>query len=212
MIGFIVSYIYVFLILVIGMRIEKYGKEKSRKFVHIMTANWWFIVMIFFKSPFWPVMVTLSFIFVNIVTYRYSLFTCIERENGARDKGTIYYGVTLLILVLLSFYYEDMLIGLTGSLVMGYADGLAALCGQKFNWIPYHVRGNKKSFSGSLMMFVVTVIVTGAILKYAGYSNNLYSCLLMGILATYLEAISDRGKDNLIVPLSVAGMYILLFK
>ncbi|MEG1829122.1 MAG: hypothetical protein RR309_06835 [Cellulosilyticaceae bacterium] len=212
MIGFCISYLYVFLLLVIGTRFERYSKEVSRKFVHIMTANWWFIVMVCFKEPFWAIIVALSFILGNLITYKYSFFTCIEREDRKKDKGTIYYAITLLVLVILSFHYEDMLIGLIGSMVMGYADGLAALCGKWLNWIPYSIRGNKKSLSGSLTMFVVTSIIVWGVLECRGYNHKIGLALIMGIIGAGLEAISVKGRDNLTVPLGIVGVYILCVK
>lgn len=212
MIGFCISYLYVFVLLMIGSRLEQYNKEVSRKFVHIMTANWWFIVMVCFKEPFWPTAVALSFVLVNIITYKYSFFTCIEREDRKKDKGTIYYATTLMVLVILSFYYEDMLIGLIGSLVMGYADGLAALFGKWLNWIPYSIRGNKKSLVGSLTMFIITSIIVWGVLVYGGYNHKIGLALIMGVVGAGLEAISVKGRDNLTVPLGIVGLYILFIK
>lgn len=213
MIGCCVSYAYVLILLIVGMRLEKVSKEISRKFVHIMTANWWFIVMLFFDKPFWPMVVGLSFVIVNIITYKYGLFTCIERDDKAKDKGTIYYAVTLVMLVILSYYYDDMFVGLIGSLIMGYADGLAALVGKKFNWIPYSIRGNKKSMSGSLTMFVMTLIIVCIIVKYASPDKlMMQKTLVISILATFLEAISIKGRDNLTVPMGSVGLYLLFFK
>lgn len=212
MIGFCISYLYVFVLLMIGSRLERYNKEASRKFVHIMTANWWFIVMVCFKEPFWPTAVALSFVLVNIITYKYSFFTCIERGDREKDKGTIYYATTLMVLVILSFYYEDMLIGLIGSLVMGYADGLAALCGKWLNWMPYSIRGNKKSLAGSLTMFIITSIIVWGVLVCGGYNHKIGVALKMGVVGAGLEAISAKGRDNLTVPLGIVGLYILFTK
>ena len=43
--GIIVSYLYIFVIIIFAKLFEKKGKEVSRKFIHIMLGNWWIIAM-----------------------------------------------------------------------------------------------------------------------------------------------------------------------
>lgn len=210
MIGAAISYVYVFILLVVATIFKKYGKEFSRKFVHIMTANWWFIVMAYFDKSFWPIVISLSFIVVNIISYKYSIFKCIERDEGIKERGTIYYAITMFILVLISYAYNDLYIGLIGVLIMGYGDGLAAIIGKKLNLYPYLIRGNKKSVSGNLVMWGISFLVVYNVMKYLGYTNTISRAILIASVVTIIETLSTKGRDNLTVPLSAVILYILM--
>ena len=48
--GILVSYLYIALVIAGGKIFEKRGKEASRKFIHIMLGNWWFIAMYYFTN------------------------------------------------------------------------------------------------------------------------------------------------------------------
>ena len=50
LIGIIVSILYIALIIVSAKAFESAGKEGSRKFIHIMLSNWWFLAMYFFDN------------------------------------------------------------------------------------------------------------------------------------------------------------------
>ncbi|MGL6173968.1 MAG: diacylglycerol/polyprenol kinase family protein [Cellulosilyticaceae bacterium] len=212
MIGAVIAYAYVFCLLMIAPIFEKYGKEVSRKFVHIMTANWWFIIMIFFEKSFWPIIISLSFIGVNLISYKYNVFKCIEREEAAQEKGTIYYAITMLLLVIISYYYEDLYIGLIGVLIMGYADGLAAIIGKRMNFCPYLINENKKSISGNVVMFSISFLVVYSVMEHLHYTQIVCTALMIASIVTIIEAVSVKGTDNLTVPLSAVGLYIWMIK
>ena len=55
--GIIISYVFIFLIILGAKLFEKLGKEASRKFIHIMLGNWWIVAMIFFNNVIWAAFV-----------------------------------------------------------------------------------------------------------------------------------------------------------
>lgn len=210
LLGIVLSYGYVGALLLIAPHLTKYGKEVSRKFVHIMSVNWWFIVMTFFSHMLWPLLISITFIIVNIVTLHCSIFKSIERDENQKGIGTIYYAISLTVLVIISFYYQDLLIGLTGSLIMGYGDGFAALIGKKINYRPYHIGKNTKSIGGTMTMFMVSFTIALGILYKAGYYNPIQGALILSAIVTLLENIGVKGWDNILVPLTSAGIYMVL--
>ena len=48
--GIIVSYIAIGIVIISAKFFEKSGEETSRKYIHIMLSNWWFIAMYFFEN------------------------------------------------------------------------------------------------------------------------------------------------------------------
>ena len=99
------------------------------------------------------------------------------------------------------------------TLILGLADGLAGLLGQKFGRYAYHITG-PKTIEGSLTFFGVTVVILLSLLfwQHILFDNPRLLLILGGaLLLTLTEALFSRGWDNLPVPL-VAGaiLYFLL--
>lgn len=210
--GIIVSFIYVFAVIFLAGFLERFGKEASRKTIHILVANWWLIAMIFFKTSLWAAFVPACFVLLNTLSYRFNLFSAMERGEGRGDLGTVYYAISLLILALFSFSaYGNPIIGGLGILMMGYGDGLAAVVGKKYPLGPYQLGDNKKSLSGSLTMFVASFLVGFLFLTVTGQSQALVPALVLSTIATALEAITPWGLDNLTVPLLSSAAYYWLF-
>ena len=151
--GFIVSILYVGIIIVSAKVFEKAGKEASRKYIHIMLSNWWIIAMIFFDNMFWAAATPALFVIVNYLSYKKCIIKVMERDDKDDNKeslGTVYYALSLFILALITFGpLDNPIIGLCGIFVMGYGDGLAAVIGQAVKSKEIVVKGNKKSLAGS---------------------------------------------------------------
>ena len=131
--GIVVGIIYILLIFGSSVFFKKFGKEATRKYMHIMLSNWWIIAMIFFDNVIWASICPAIFIIVNFISYKYKLIKTMEREEND-GFGTVYYAISLLVLVIITFkVINKPWIGLCGVLVMGYGDGLAAIIGKKVN-------------------------------------------------------------------------------
>ena len=210
--GIIVSFIYVFSVIFLARFLERFGKEASRKAVHILVCNWWLVAMIFFDSPIWAAVVPACFVALNYLSYRFQLFSSMERGAGKGDLGTVYYAISLFLLALISFGpLQNPIVGGVGILIMGYGDGLAAVVGTSWPKRPYQLLGAEKTLSGSLTMLVTSFLVTLVLLAATGQPQVLMPALTLALLATGLEAIMPLGLDNLTVPLVSAGAYYFIF-
>ena len=47
-VGIIISFTYIGVLMLSAKYFEKFDKEASRKFIHILLSNWWLIAMAFF--------------------------------------------------------------------------------------------------------------------------------------------------------------------
>lgn len=210
--GVVVSFVFVFVILFASRYMSRFGIEASRKFVHIVLANWWIIAMIFFDSALFAAIVPFVFIMLNFLSYRYGIFKTVERGGGKEDLGTVYYAISLLILALVSFQNPDLAyIGAVGVFAMGYGDGFAAVVGTSTNFVPFRIFKAKKSLGGSLAMFIATFGAVFLLLVVVGVHNAFLAALLVGLLATVIEILTPRGFDNLTVPLLSTLFYYLVF-
>lgn len=215
-IGISVSYVYIALVIIGAKIFEKKGKEASRKFIHIMLGNWWFIAMYYFTNVWFAAFVPATFVIINYISYKKDLIKVMERD--VQDGlGTVYYAISLLILVIVSFgVYKEPSLGLIPNLVMAYGDGLAGLLGRRIKSKRYKLSDTKKSVAGSITMFVISTLLIGGYLLY-WHKEIFWSTphwplvtVLIGFAITAIEAISEKGTDNITVPLGTLCMLLLI--
>lgn len=203
-IGIIVSILFVVLFLGISTLLEKKNRlssEGTRKLIHIGVSNWWFIAMYFFESGLIAAIVPSIFVVVNYVSYKKQLISGMERDGDVKDLGTVYYAISLLILAVWTFNINRPEIGAVGILVMGYADGLAAVIGVKYGKI--RILG-RKTLEGTLTTFVVAFIVIFLLTSGFDISLTVFQILIISLAATVLELVTPLGLDNLSVPMVTA--------
>lgn len=200
----LISLAYIGLLAVIGFVLYRYLKVKAegvRKFIHIMTSLWIFLVEYKIANSYLKLLGPFLFIFINGVFSFSGLSSILGMNDRRRDNGLIYYPLSIFILVLvqnLGYLNRDSVIAAV--LVMGFGDGFAALVGTRFGKSKYLVYGKyKKSKEGTLTMFLVSFAV---ICMFTDL--HIYYALLVAFVAALLENITPLGLDNLSVPLSVA--------
>lgn len=212
--GLIISILYIGLVILISNLFTKASKEASRKFIHIMLANWWIIAMIFFDNVLYACALPAIFIVVNYLSYKFDLIKEMERDDGKSGEktlGTVFYAITLFILAILSFgIWHNPLIGLVGVLIMGYGDGFAAIAGQSIKSKEFKILGSTKSIAGSATMFIIALIIASSAFAHLGINLWLIKSLLVAFIATVFEAVSPKGTDNLTVPILSSLLFICM--
>lgn len=203
-----ISFVFVFVIIGISTLLQDrkiLDDEGARKFVHIGVSHWWFFVLLF-ENWLFALIAPMAFIILNYLSYRQNIFKAMER-GGKGNLGTVYFPISLLLLVLFTFFIgvdkEYQFIGAIAMLTLGYGDGLAAVIGKRYGKT-FLVQG--KSVEGSLVMFAATAVVTTVVLfVYQPPIANLgLLILLVPTFATLIEMFTPKGLDNLSVPLGVA--------
>lgn len=202
-IGLIVASIYILVIFLTSKLFEKKGKEVTRKYIHIMLSNIWFISMAFFDNFIIATILPMLFVIINSLSYKFNLIKIMEREDKKEGIGTVYYAISLTVLSLLTFYINKPILALPGILIMGYGDGLAAVIGQKVKSKSFNILGSTKSIAGSATMLIVSLIISILIFSFIGIEYLILKAFLIAIIATILEAISVKGLDNITVPLII---------
>ena len=214
--GILISYVYIALVIFGAKLFEKKGKEASRKFIHIMLGNWWIIAMIFFNNVWFASFVPATFVIINYLSYKKDIIKVMEIDEQD-GLGTVYYAISLLILAIMSFgIYKNPVLGLIPTFVMAYGDGLAAIIGKKLKSQRYKLGDTKKSFAGSLTMFLISLILIGGYLWFANTEIFWTSThwplisIMMAFCITAIEAISGKGMDNITVPISTLLLLMLI--
>lgn len=215
--GLLISGIFIAIVLV-SSKLFSENKEASRKYIHVMLANWWIIALVFFDSVYFAAVGPLLFIIINSISYKYNLIKTMERDAGNQDGlGTVYYAITLFILVILTYgifpEYNEIygpLIGLAGVAVMGYGDGFAAIVGKSIKSPSYKIGTTTKTLAGSLTMLAITFIILSGFLVYIKIPYWYFKAAVISLIVTVIEAISIKGTDNLTVPLATVGLLLLV--
>lgn len=202
--------VWVGIILLIAGWLNRYfsdDPELIRKVVHIGTGN---VILLAWglSIPAWVgISASILASAVTLLSYQFPILPGIN-SVGRKSLGTFFYAVSIGLLVAWFWAIAQPQYAALGILVMTWGDGLAALIGQRFGKHPYTIWGVKKSWEGSLAMFLVSCIVSSLILLTL--QGNLWSTALVSLavatVATGLEAFSLYGIDNLSVPLGSAAL------
>ncbi len=139
---------------------------------------------------------------------------------GKKNYGIFLVPVTYLILV--ATMDDSRHIAAIAMLVMAFADGFAAIVGENFPVIPYKLGGSKKTISGSitfwlfsfgLFFFAIDFIPAAKWfdVKFAFYEKAVFAAYF-SFLLTFVEALSRKGLDNLLIPVLSAFLLFVFFK
>jgi dolichol kinase len=126
--------------------------------------------------------------------------------------GLVYYSVTWTVLAYL--FFDNMVVIAIGILTMSYGDGFASIIGMRFGNKKYDVFGDKKSYAGSLAMFVFTFVTTMVALLYYQVPVTIMAILVLlfiSLVAAVTEGITPKGLDNLTAPFAAVFVYWLVF-
>lgn len=217
-IGLIFSFLYVFLFIGIANFLAGRGAvspKTSRKLVHIGVSHWWLFAMFWIKSPLIASIGPAAFIILNWLSIRANAFKGMNNEESRHNYGTVYFPISLLILVLTSWYgLLPKWVAGTGILVLGWGDGLAALIGEGVASPSDKVFGWRKSMAGTMAMFLSSSLVILIMIQIFDPQVPLQIALIRsigtGLLAAYLEVFSPFGIDNLTVPVGTVLYFYYL--
>ena len=208
--GVIISMVFVVLVLVVSEGIRKMGRfstEFTRKFVHIGVSHWWIVAMLLIKDIRYAIIPPVIFVILNYYSYKKDLIKSMERGKDSSDLGTVYFPISLIVLIYLTWngglLGQDLkYLGAVGALTMGYGDGFAAIIGENYGKRKYKVFGNTKSLEGSIAMFSFSFLVTTIILgNFLGLDADIFRIgFTAAVLAALTEALTPYGFDNLTVP------------
>lgn len=219
--GMLLSILFVFVIIFCSEFLKskmKWSNEATRKFIHVGVSHWWVFAMFFISEIQYALIPPILFIVLNYISYKKNVFTSMERRENKSDLGTVYFPISLLILIILTWNGgvlggDFKYIGAIGILIMGYGDGFAAVVGKKCGSNKYKVYESTKSLEGSITMFVLSFTVTFIVLMLVrGYSFKVLAVsLIIAVLATLIEAVTPWGLDNITVPvLTAISTYYLM--
>ena len=144
------------------------------------------------------------------------LHAMMGQESTKRNWGLVEYPISIIMLIMLRhFGVGDMVCVGCGVLGMGYGDGLASIVGMRIRsrCLPGQ---KKKTVAGSITMalvtFAVVLILNLAYRQGIAFSRVALVSVLAAVCATFVEAYTPLGLDNISVPLTIyliAGLVLV---
>lgn len=212
-IGIILSFILAFGMIglaEVGRRLWGLPRQVTRKAIHIAAGMWVFVIIAIFDHWWAGIIPPAAFIFLNYLFYRRQVFQAMDaHEEG---PGTVYFAFSVALLLGLFWSQGQASLAAAGFMPLVWGDALAALWGTHLGRHRYSVLGYQRSWEGSLVMFLGSLVATWLALLYFGLvTSSLTYALIVAGAATVAEAISPKGIDNLTVPFLSCGLLYLLW-
>jgi dolichol kinase len=180
-------------------RVHLLHAEVTRKFIHIsvaaFAASWPFFME-------WNEVYLISLLmFVGILFSRFlHLFGAIHGVKR-RTWGELFFAMSIGICAV---FGQSPWAFAAAMLVMGIADGMAALVGTLIDGThDYKVFGHRKSREGTITFFVCTIVIILVCASLGNLSPTFLKVLSIAGMTAIIENISIAGTDNLFVPLAV---------
>jgi dolichol kinase len=222
LIALIVSYLYAFGLLGLGEAVRKwrgYSQAFTRKLVHVGAGMWVWGILALFDTWQIGLIPFATFIVLNYIFYRFTIFQAMDAEDST--PGTVYFAFSITLLYAL-FWRTDgstdrAVVATGGVMAMTWGDALASIVGGRWGRRSYTVWGHRRTWEGSITMFVVSLVAVAlTLLVLPGSSLSpttepleagtaLLSTLVAAVVATLAEAVAPAGTDNLSVPLLTAA-------
>ena len=207
--GYLFTYLYLILLLLITDILHKkfnVSEMITRKIIHICVSFCWIILYVYFKNTIHIIIPPITFIIVNYISYKKNLFKGMENDDNS--IGTVLYPVSVLIMCIVIYFEPKFYLPFgIGLFIMAFGDGLAPLVAKK---IKSKELINDKTISGSLTVFVVSILVMLTFDLVFDISFKLYQYVIVAIISTLLELIGTKGLDNLYIPLGVSIVVYLM--
>ena len=205
-IGVLCVYAYVAILLLISEKVLKKHPFISRKFLHIMVGNIFFILPLFEHAWVMSFVAAAPFIILTFLFSPYSPLKKVTTTSAAgHGLGLVYYSISWTILAYI-FFDKPWVISI-GIVAMSYGDGFASLIDNIYGRCTYKIFQDTKSMEGSIAMFFFTIVMGGVALAYYGQKINLPVIAGVALIATIVEAITPKEADNLTVSLASALLY-----
>ncbi|MDD4290907.1 MAG: DUF92 domain-containing protein [Clostridia bacterium] len=198
--GYAISVSYLILLFGLTWVLEKKFKvsvEHGRKILHTLLGLVWFILVRFFGSSFHLIVLPIIFVFINVVSYKTKLISIMERGQD-NHPGTIYFAISTVILTSLCVF-DSGLTSICGMavLILSIGDGFAAIFGgiKRGNRTIYR----KKTLFGFLACFLACFTICLAYMRFI--QLPILWLIALPLTLAFIELFSDRGLDNLTLPL-----------
>lgn len=180
---------------------RKMAAHLTRKIVHIGGGIVAALLPVFVNLGT-VVVLGICFFLLLVLSKRKNLLNSIHKIND-ESMGALFFAPSLTLAAII-FWPTNPLIFQGSALVLGLSDGIAGIVGTRYGRREYNITG-RKTMEGSLVFFIVTILILLSILyiSEASLTMNKGALFVFGgsLLLTIVEAAFGKGWDNLFIPI-----------
>ncbi|MHA2156144.1 MAG: diacylglycerol/polyprenol kinase family protein [Candidatus Hodarchaeales archaeon] len=210
------------------------SSDLSRKVIHIAAGSYIWIWLFIDTSDQLSAMFNIIVPLLFFATFLMKGFNATSEDKDVKTmtrtgdpkellKGPLYFTIVMMVAGTL---FLDTWVGVFMMAIVGWGDGIAPYIGKKYGGKTYKTFGSEKTFTGSIGVFVFSIL--GCLIFYAllGVIGGLGDPLLpepgidlvqlllviiiLGLVAMIVEAFSPPDIDNLLLPAStIVAMFVL---
>ncbi len=204
--GYLFSYVYLFAtILLIGLfqKIIKFNIEISRKLIHIFVGMTWLILQKYLVGTWHMVMVPLSFVVINALSYKYKIFKMYERADGSGNHfGTVYYAVSITVMAMVSLFVPKFMLPFgIACFCLSFGDGAAALVGTLYKKKKIMITKDK-SLVGTVACALFACVGIILLSCFVSVPLKWTDIVFLSVLTAALELVG-KGLDNFSIPFGI---------
>lgn len=172
--------------------------ELTRKMVHLFTGLFTFLFPLWLHTHWQVLTLCAVFAIILLVSLKSDLLPSI---NGIERKsvGSLAYPISVYICFVVSQHHNWLFFYLPIA-ILAISDPLAALIGKKWRRVPYRIWGEYKTVSGSFAFLISSWMLSSFLLDHYDRSSVIITGFVVALAATFSEALSTRGLDNITIP------------
>ena len=215
-IGFILTVIYIFLVIGVGeglRRLRGYTSDFTRKVVHIGVGMVMWLLPFLFTSPIPFAAACGAFMVINFLDWKYGFFAAMASSDRS-NPGTVYFPLAAGAAAVVFWDQHPLMVAAIMPLTWG--DGLAPVVGRRFEWQPYSVWGSRRTLAGSIT-FVAASFLSVLLALWLVPGTPVFSpvaavlpALALAVISGLIEGLTPGGLDNLTITAG-AIVYLSMF-
>ena len=210
--GYLAAYGYIALLLGLATGARRYTRmshELIRKLVHVALCLVWVILYHYFAGSWQIVVVPATLIAANALSYRFNLVKAIERDDGNKNPGTVYFAVAVTALFALTLIFPGTLKhSALAVFALTFGDGFASIAGTLAP--KRHPLWGRKSVEGVAGCFVAAFFGMWLGALFAGLPVRPFMLLVLALAASVLEFLGG-DYDNFTITLGVYALAVWFY-
>ena len=213
--GYIILFLFIFLIAELLYHTMHVKVEVSRKLVHCCSGLVCMTFPIYLNNHWLVLALCINFIVLLVIGKRFRLLKSVN-EIKRKSFGSLLFPISVYGSFLCFNYFDgEYLYFYLPILVLAVCDPLAALVGKRWPFGKYKVGADFKTVTGSGAFFISGFAIILFSLLQMNHSISILSAVLLSLgiaaLATVSEGLSTNGIDNFTIPATVIlGLMLVL--
>jgi len=185
--------------------------EMTRKFSHLSAGFIAFLFPMLITHHIFVLMLAAGFTGLLFLTKKVNLLKSIHAVKR-KTVGSYLYPISIYGCFLVYSHYDNLLFYYLPLLILAISDTIAAIGGEAWAFGRFFKHTDSKTLFGSSLFFVsamVISIVVLALLTNLSFRTIIILSILISLLTSFIEAISNKGLDNITIPLTVLSILVL---